>query len=136
MVKPTDAPLPMSTEPVTTSSEDLQLTERASGFARRGQVWFYGSDVERGPLLPPRLVRVRDEGNRDLGLGITSAGRLVLRLCGPWPGDAVPDRALFFGKRLANAVEARAAWLGPTDGVRLVHGESDGLPGLVVDRYG
>lgn len=126
----------MSTEPVTAASQDLQLTERASGFARRGQVWFYGSDVARGPLLPPRLVRVRDEQNRDLGLGFTGAGRLVLRLCGPWPGDEVPDRASFFAKRLTTAIEARAGWLGPTDGVRLVHGEGDWLPGLVIDRYG
>jgi len=126
----------MSTEPVTTASQELQLTERASGFARRGQVWFYGSDVARGPLLPPRLVRVRDEGNRDLGLGFTSASRLVLRLCGPWPGDAVPDRASFFAQRLSAAIEARAGCLGPTDGVRLVHGEGDWLPGLVIDRYG
>jgi 23S rRNA (cytosine1962-C5)-methyltransferase len=126
----------MSIEPITTASQDLQLTERASGFARRGQPWFYGSDVARGPLLPPRLVRVRDEGNRDLGLGFTSTSRLVLRLCGPWLGDAVPDRASFFAQRLSTAIEARAGWLGPSDGVRLVHGEGDWLPGLVIDRYG
>lgn len=118
------------------ATAELQLTAKASGFARRGQVWFYGSDVAGGVLLPPRLVRVRDENGRDLGLGFTSPGRLSLRLCGPWPGDGVPDRETFCHARLAAAIERRAAWLGPDAGARLVHGESDGLPGLVLDRYG
>ena len=37
---------------------------------------------------------------------------------------------------VARAVRARARFASPSDGVRLVHGESDGLPGLIVDRYG
>jgi 23S rRNA (cytosine1962-C5)-methyltransferase len=48
----------------------------------------------------------------------------------------VPGREAFFHERLARAVDRRAGWLGPHDGARLVHGESDGIPGLVVDRYG
>ncbi|MBL8729206.1 MAG: class I SAM-dependent rRNA methyltransferase [Planctomycetes bacterium] len=133
----------MTTEPESAAAAapapataDVRLSAKASGFARRGQVWFYGSDVEAGDLLPPRLARVRDEAGRDLGLGFTSAGRLALRLCGPWPGDAVPDREAFFHQRLLAAIERRAGMLGPHDGARLVHGESDGLPGLVLDRYG
>jgi 23S rRNA (cytosine1962-C5)-methyltransferase len=129
----------MTTEPepaAAPATTDLQLAAKASGFARRGQVWFYGSDVQAGDVLPPRMVRVRDEGGRDLGLGLTSASRLSLRMCGPWPGDAVPDRETFFHARLTAAIERRAGLLGPDTGARLVHGESDGLPGLVVDRYG
>ncbi len=119
-----------------TTSTDVQLTERASGFARRGQPWFYGDDVAGGAVLPPRLVRVRDEAGRDLGLGITSASKLALRLCGPWPGDGVPDREAFFRARLSAAIDARAGLLGAADGARIVHGEGDWLPGLVLDRYG
>ena len=136
----------MSTEPETerdaepsapeAASADLRLSAKAAGFARRGHVWFYRDDVEAGELLPPRLVRVRDEAGRDLGLGCTSASKLALRLSGPWPGDAVPDREAFFHARLLAAFERRAGLLGPTDGARFVHGEGDGLPGLVLDRYG
>jgi len=43
----------------------------------------------------------------------------------------------FFRRRLQRAVEMREATLSPSPAqpVRLVHGESDGLPGIVVDRY-
>lgn len=124
----TPAPLP--------ALHELQLTPRASGFLRRGQPWFYADDIERGEVSPSRLVRVRDENGRDLGLAITGPSKLALRTCGPWPGDEVPDRESFFRARLQAAIEARAPLLGPSDGVRLVHGEGDWLPGLVVDRYG
>jgi 23S rRNA (cytosine1962-C5)-methyltransferase len=54
-----------------------------------------------------------------------------------WTFD--PDEAVdaeFFRRRLRNAIEARAGLLtAGTDAVRLVHAESDGLPGLIVDRY-
>jgi 23S rRNA (cytosine1962-C5)-methyltransferase len=124
-------PDPQPTDPLA-----VRLTPRASGFARRGQPWFYADDLLAGDAAPPRLVRVRDEEGRDLGLGMTGPSKLVLRRCGPWPGDGVPDRAAFFAARLAAAIDARAGSLGPEDGVRLVHGEGDLLPGLVVDRYG
>ncbi|HSS86143.1 MAG TPA: class I SAM-dependent rRNA methyltransferase, partial [Reyranella sp.] len=42
----------------------------------------------------------------------------------------------FFQRRCAEAVAARSRLGVESDGVRLVHGESDGLPGLIVDRYG
>ncbi|MFY9342791.1 MAG: class I SAM-dependent rRNA methyltransferase [Planctomycetota bacterium] len=122
------------TAPATTN--ELHLTPRASGFLRRGQPWFYADDVARGEVLPGRLVRVRDENGRDLGLGVTGSSKLALRACGPWPGEGVPDRESFFHARLRSALAARAGSLGASDGVRLVHGEGDWLPGLVVDRYG
>jgi len=115
---------------------DVRLCARASGFLRRGQPWFFADDLLAGSALPPRLVRVRDEEGRDLGLGVTGAGKLALRSCGPWPGEGVPSREDFFRARLTAAIDARAPLLGPEDGVRLVHGEGDRLPGLVVDRYG
>ncbi|MBC7942306.1 MAG: class I SAM-dependent rRNA methyltransferase, partial [Chitinophagaceae bacterium] len=44
--------------------------------------------------------------------------------------------AAFFARRVEAAVAARTRLPIESDGVRLVHGESDALPGLVVDRYG
>ncbi len=42
----------------------------------------------------------------------------------------------FFNRRIASAIAARQLFDIKSDGLRLIHGESDGLPGLVVDRYG
>jgi 23S rRNA (cytosine1962-C5)-methyltransferase len=113
----------------------VQLNARASGFARRGRPWFFRDDLLQGSPGPARLVRVRDEDGRDLGLGVTADSKLALRLGGPWPGDDVPGREAFFSARLDAAIDARAGLLGPEHGARLVHGEADWLPGLVVDRY-
>ena len=44
--------------------------------------------------------------------------------------------AAFFVRRVQRAVALRARLALDSDAVRLVHGEADGLPGLVVDRYG
>ncbi len=44
--------------------------------------------------------------------------------------------AAFFTRRIAAAIAARRPWLAGSDAARLIHGEADGLPGLVVDRYG
>lgn len=114
----------------------VQLNAKASGFARRGRPWFYRDDFTAGEQARARLVRVVDENERDLGLGITSSGKLALRLAGPWPGDEMPDRETFFAARLQAAIAQRAQQLGPKDGARIVHAESDWLPGLVIDRYG
>ena len=118
------------------AGDEVRLSERASGFARRGRPWFFRDDVIAGELSPPRLVRGRDEHDKDLGLFVTGPGKLVLRHAGPWRAPAVPDRTTFCHRRLEAALQRRAGLLGPDQGVRLVHGDSDFLPGLVVDRYG
>ncbi|MCA8948396.1 MAG: class I SAM-dependent rRNA methyltransferase [Planctomycetes bacterium] len=112
----------------------IRLHAKASSLARAGRLWFFADDVLEGDVLPPRLVRLADEAGRDLGLAFTGAGKIAVRRAGGWPGDGVPDRETFFGARLEAAIAARGP-LVPEAGVRLVHGESDWLPGLVVDRY-
>lgn len=114
----------------------VRLTTRASSLWRHGQCWFFADDLD-GPAPEPQLVRVLDDGSRPYGVGFTSPrSKLVLRAAGNWPEGPLPDRAAFFADRLGKAIERRATRLGARDGVRLVHGEADDLPGLVVDRYG
>ena len=51
--------------------------------------------------------------------------------------EGAAHRRRFLRRRRASGQCGRAAWFDiQSDGVRLVHGESDGLPGLIVDRYG
>ncbi|HIA27335.1 MAG TPA: class I SAM-dependent rRNA methyltransferase [Planctomycetes bacterium] len=113
----------------------IDLEKRASRLARRGHPWLYRDDLKSSPLADGTLVRVRDSDGRDLGLACASSrSRVALRLCGPWPGDEAPTAAEFLADRLEVAIGARS-WARPEEGVRLVHGEADLLPGLVVDRY-
>ena len=53
-----------------------------------------------------------------------------------WDWDDREIDAAFFGERIGQAVAQRRALMGETAAARLVHGESDGLPGIVADRYG
>ncbi|MCC6784719.1 MAG: class I SAM-dependent rRNA methyltransferase [Planctomycetes bacterium] len=120
------------------SATALTLTPRAASLARKGQLWFYADDVDP-PLsadTAPSLVRLADHEGRDLGLALCSPrSKLCFRRCGRWPGEGVPSPAEFLRARLAAAIAARAALASPEGGVRLVHGEADELPGLVVDRF-
>jgi 23S rRNA (cytosine1962-C5)-methyltransferase len=52
------------------------------------------------------------------------------------PAHAEFIDAAFLGSVCERAILARSRFDIPSDGMRLVHGESDGLPGLIVDRYG
>jgi 23S rRNA (cytosine1962-C5)-methyltransferase len=53
-----------------------------------------------------------------------------------WDWDRREIDARFFAARIKAALAARASLLPREDALRLVHGESDGLPGVIVDRYG
>ena len=80
-------------------------------------------------------VRVESAGGVFLGWAAYSpASKIRLRV---WSFDeAQRIDAAFFIAACAYSVSARARFDVKSDGVRLIHGESDGLPGLIVDRYG
>jgi 23S rRNA (cytosine1962-C5)-methyltransferase len=64
----------------------------------------------------------------------SAASQIRARVWSFDPADNVDEA--FLRRRLAAAIARRASIRPGSDGVRLVHGESDGLPGLVADRYG
>jgi len=114
----------------------VTITRRGAERLAGGHLWIYRSDVEKGPPVVPGddVVAVIDGRRRFLAKAFWSqrsqiALRIVTRLEEP------VDEA-FFAARLASAVELRQRLLGPESAARLVHGEADLLPGLVVDRYG
>jgi 23S rRNA (cytosine1962-C5)-methyltransferase len=80
------------------------------------------------------VVRVRDRQGRLLGwASFSSASKIALRrLCG---AQALPDETLFAARARA-AVAWRRETVRDATAFRVVHGESDGLPGLVADVYG
>jgi 23S rRNA (cytosine1962-C5)-methyltransferase len=107
-----------------------RVTARGAERWVRGHPWIYRSDVERHPP-EPGLVRVEDPRGRFIGQGLLSpASEIRLRLLERTEREVDPA---WWRERLAGAAERRAgidatAW-------RMVHGEGDALPALVVDRY-
>jgi len=114
----------------------ISIGRRGAGRLEMGHPWIYRSDVEKAPagLEGGEVVAVVDGRRRFLAKAFWSARsqialRVVTRLEEP------VDEA-FLGARLASAVALRRRVLGDEPSRRVVHGEADLLPGLVVDAYG
>ena len=117
-------------------SRRVGLTAHATRLARKGRPWFFADDIAFDEGDGPGLVRLVDDAGRDLGLALCSPqSRLAVRRAGTWPGEGVPGIEPFFADRIAAALARRAELRGPKRGYRVVHGEADGVPGLVVDAY-
>lgn len=128
----------------------LVLARDRAGALRRGSPWLYKESLRDLPAAPPgSLALVKEKGGKGSGKGggddIVAVGMydpsspLAFRAvaAGPRGGARRVDDALI-AARLARAAALRAALFPPgcgTDGYRLVNGEGDGLPGLVVDVF-
>lgn len=100
--------------------------------------WIYSNAVVRvnGNPQPGETVLVRTEEGKALGWAAYSPLSQIRARMWNWDVDEVVDEA-FLRRRLQLAIELRVrlGLNGAGQGARLVHAESDGLPGLIVDRY-
>jgi 23S rRNA (cytosine1962-C5)-methyltransferase len=118
------------TEPI------VEITRRGAERLARGHLWIYRSDVARAPAGAEAgdVVALVDGRRRFLAKAFWSArSQIALRVV---TRQEEPVDEAFLADRLASAAALRATAFGPEAAVRLVHGEADLLPGLVVDRYG
>ncbi|MEP6969755.1 MAG: class I SAM-dependent methyltransferase [Betaproteobacteria bacterium] len=101
----------------------------------RGHPWIFESAIARGAADAGETVRVESHTGDFLAWAAFSPhSRIRARV---WSFDANQRiDAAFFDATCAAAIAARRRFDIQSDAMRLVHGESDGLPGLVVDRYG
>jgi 23S rRNA (cytosine1962-C5)-methyltransferase len=100
--------------------------------------WLFRGAIARLPedAADGDVVRVVDESGAFVAYGyLNRASQITVRLLS-WEEGEAPDEAWLF-RHLEQAVAWRRSRLGwPAEGAsRLVYAESDGLPGLVVDRY-
>jgi len=100
----------------------------------RGHPWIFRSDVVRHDAVAPgAVVEVRGPKDRPLGFAFfSSRSEIRLRMVSREP--SLPET--FLHDRLRAAVRWRDTVAAGAEACRLVHGEGDGLPSLVVDRYG
>ncbi len=112
----------------------IRLRDGRERSLQRRHPWVYEGSVAKGGADAGETVRVEAADGRFLAWGAYSPSSVIrVRAWSFDEGERI-DRA-FFVRRVAAAVQARAGLGIASDGVRLVHGEADGLPGLVVDRY-
>ena len=101
----------------------------------RRHPWIFESAIARGSADAGETVRVESHGGELLAWAAYSPSSKIRARA--WSFDAAQRiDAAFFSDACARSIAARARFDVQSDALRLVHGESDGLPGLVVDRYG
>jgi 23S rRNA (cytosine1962-C5)-methyltransferase len=101
-----------------------------------GHPWIYRSDLmrEAAPLAGGEVVRVVDQRGWFKGRAFYSAkSQIALRML---TREELPCDREFFLERFRSALAMRERAFPGADAFRVVHGEADGLPGVVVDRYG
>lgn len=110
---------------------------------RRAHPWVYDNEIAIGPpagFTDGGLVQVKDAKGHALGVGYANRrSKIAVRYLTRRYDEAV--NADFWRGRLQRALQYRQAHHADENGqlpvaYRLVHGEADGLPGLVVDVYG
>lgn len=106
---------------------------------KAGHLWIFSNEIKEvlsdHPPLPGDLGVVATAAGVALGMAFYNPNSLISgRLLTRDPKETID--ANFFKRRLSNAVAYREKRLPGETSYRLCYGESDGLPGLVVDRYG
>ena len=113
----------------------ITLREGKERSLLRRHPWVFQGSIDKGKADPGETVRVVAHDGRFLAWAAYSPTSMIRVRAWSFE-EAERIDAAFFERRLRAALAARARMPIASDGVRLVHGEADGLPGLIVDRYG
>jgi 23S rRNA (cytosine1962-C5)-methyltransferase len=113
----------------------IRLREGKERSLLRHHPWVFQGSIERGKADPGETVRVESAEGKFLCWGAFSPSSMIRVRAWTFDEAERVDHA-FFKRRIARALALRSRLPIASDGVRLVHGEADGLPGLIVDRYG
>jgi 23S rRNA (cytosine1962-C5)-methyltransferase len=115
--------------------KSIRLKEGKERSLQRRHPWVFDSAIAKGAGDPGETVRIESHSGQFLAWAAYSpASRIKARV---WSfNEAQRFDAAFIAQLIDQAIAARALFDIQSDGLRLVHGESDGLPGLIVDRYG
>jgi len=115
---------------------ELRLQKDLARHLRAGHPWVFRRAIEKAPkgLAAGAIVDVTDDG-RFVARGYYDPHSAIsVRILTREPAEEID--AAFWRRRIARALALRTELVRDTTGWRMVHGESDGLPGVVADRYG
>ena len=115
--------------------KSLRLKDGKERSLLRRHPWIFESAIAKGGGDSGETVRVESHTGDFLAWASFSPASKIRARAWSFEPDQRIDAA-FLASKCATAVRARSRFDIPSDSMRLVHGESDGLPGLIVDRYG
>lgn len=113
----------------------LVLTGKGRRWFQSGHPWIYADDIASGEGQRGELLPIFDPSDRPLGWGLfSSESKIAVRVVAR--GDKQPNREFWKG-RIERAVKTRQdlGRLDPAGACRLLSGDSEGIPGLIVDLY-
>jgi 23S rRNA (cytosine1962-C5)-methyltransferase len=118
-----------------TIEHQVPITTAAVRRIRRGHLWIYAGEVDHEPEgAEPPIVRVADPAGNILGYAFYSRRSTIrLRIISRDPELPSPE---LLRTRIADAIARRRGKLETASACRLIYGEADLLPGIIVDRYG
>ncbi len=98
--------------------------------------WIFANTVARyeGKVGLGTTVSVFNDAKKLIGRAAYSPHSQIRARMWTWDPEEPIDHA-FFKRKIASAIEHRQRWVKDTNAIRLIFGEADGLPGLVVDQY-
>ena len=128
----------MSSPELASQRPVLRLKPKAERRLLLGHPWVFSNELEMPPetkaLEPGALVRLETHNGRPLGVASFNRHTLIAARVLARDSEAKIDEAFLF-ERLRRAMQLRETLIeGPY--YRLCHAEADGLPGLVIDRFG
>src|SRR5437667_10754749 len=113
------------------------ITARGEERVRRGHPWVYRADLSDARAEAGDAVLVRGARGRVIGTAFYSdQSQIALRMLTRGQGDRELDINTIVRGRISAAVAFRQSLAIPATAYRLVHGEADRLPSIMIDRYG
>jgi len=116
------------------SAQHALISPKAVDRLQAGHLWIYRSDVLECAASPGSIVIVKDKKGRIYGRAFYSSNSLItLRLITQQDRDIDKN---FWRQRIQQASHLRERVVQNSEVFRLVHGEGDWMPSIIVDRYG
>jgi 23S rRNA (cytosine1962-C5)-methyltransferase len=120
----------------------IRLRSKEERRFRSGHPWVFSNELQDSPknLVTGEVIELQDAGGGFLAWGFGNPHSLIsfrelsrVPDGSPFAGGRVSSG--FFRERFVRAAAFRRSWFSPGQSHRMIHGEADGLSGLIIDRF-